>query len=92
MCRAAARGLAAPKLLTMRMPCSEATRQHGAQHRVEQRLVAGFGVGAPAKLRQGQRAFGEGFKNEEGTLPGRALGKPRDQRVNHRAGRIGPVT
>ena len=70
MCRAAARGLAAPKLLTMRMPCARQRASTGRSMRVEQRLVAGLGIGAAAQLGQRQRALGQGLEDQEGALPG----------------------
>jgi hypothetical protein len=69
----------------------KATREHGPQHRVEQWLVAGLGVVAAAQLRERQRAFSQRLEDQEGALPGRSIGEPRDQRIDHRPGRIGAV-
>lgn len=69
----------------------EAARQHRAQHGVEQRLVARFGIGAAAQLRQGQRALGQRLEDEEAALARGATGEPGDEGVHHGAGGVGAV-
>jgi len=95
MCCAAACGWAAPKLLTMPMPCCR-QRQHRAQHGVQQRLVAAERVGPAAQLRQRQGALGQAFENEESGSVRLASGaqalQAGGQAIDDRTGGVYPVT
>jgi hypothetical protein len=84
MRRAAPRGLAAPKLLTMRIPCAMQRASTGAAV-LEQRLVAVVRIDPPRQLRQRQGALGQALEDQE---RGPAGG---DQRLDHRAGGVGAV-
>ncbi len=85
MWRAAASGLAAPKLLTMRMLCARQRASTGRSMSSSSGSKPAVRVGPAPQLRQRQRAFGQGFKNQE------SRPAARDERVHHRPGGVHAV-
>ena len=63
----------------------EAAREHRPQQLVEQRLVAVLGIDAARQLGQREGALGQALEDQERRPAGG------DQRVDHRAGRVGAV-